>query len=197
MATQSYETTTPALTGETVPGETGTLVEHPAADHTAVFPPFDSSTFASQLLWFALTFALLYYLMSKMALPRIAGILEDRRDRIASDLDLAERLKQDSEAALAGYEKSLADARIRANAIAEGARDGAKQAAAAKRAATEAGLAEKLSAAEKRIGDIKSKALADVGEIATETAEQVVKALVGGDVARNEVSDAVASAMAK
>jgi F-type H+-transporting ATPase subunit b len=177
------------------PGEAGTLVEQPA-EHK-VFPPFDTSTFPSQLLWFALTFVLLYYLMSKVALPRIAGILEDRRDRIASDLDLAERLKQDSEAALTGYEKSLAEARTRANAIAEGARDGAKQAASAKRAATEASLAEKLGVAEKRIGEIKSKALADVGEIATETAEQVVKALVDTDVTRGEVSLAVANAMAK
>src|SRR3990167_822939 len=156
------------------PGETGTLVET-EAEHD-VFPPFDSTTFASQLLWFALAFALLYYLMSKVALPRIAGILEDRRDRIASDLDLADRLKQESEAALAGYEKALAEARTRANAIAEGARDGSRQAAAAKRAAIESNLAAKLDAAEKRIGEIKSKAPAHVCEIGAETTEALVKA---------------------
>ena len=89
MATQSHEPM------PFPPGEGGTLVEQPA-EHD-VFPPFDSSTFPSQLLWFALTFALLYYLMSKVALPRIAGILEDRRDRIASDLDLADPLLGDAE----------------------------------------------------------------------------------------------------
>jgi F-type H+-transporting ATPase subunit b len=162
-----------------------------------VFPPFDSSTFASQLLWFAITFVLLYYLMSKVALPRIAGILEDRRDRIASDLDLADRLKQESEAALAGYEKALAEARIRANAITEGARDGAKQATAAKRAVIEGNLAAKLEVAEKRIGEIKSKALADVGEIAAETTDALIKALVDTDVTGREVADAVSSIMAK
>ncbi len=177
------------------PGETGTLVET-EAEHD-VFPPFDSTTFASQLLWFAITFALLYYLMSKVALPRIAGILEDRRDRIASDLDLADRLKQESEAALASYEKALAEARIRANAIAEGARDGAKQATAAKRAVIEANLAAKLEVAEKRIGEIKSKALADVGEIAAETTDALIKALVDTDVTGREVADAVSSIMAK
>ncbi len=177
------------------PGQTGTLVET-EAEHD-VFPPFDSTTFASQLLWFTLAFALLYYLMSKVALPRIAGILEDRRDRIASDLDLADRLKQESEAALAGYEKALAEARTRANAIAEGARDGARQAAAAKRAVIESNLAAKLDAAEKRIGEIKSKALADVGEIAGETTEALVKALVEADVTGREVADAVSSVMTK
>jgi F-type H+-transporting ATPase subunit b len=169
MATESPEHQFP-------PGEVGTLTETPA-EHN-VFPPFDSTTFASQLLWFAITFALLYYLMAKVALPRIAGILEDRRDRIASDLDLAESLKKDSEAALEGYERALAEARTRANTIAEGARDGARQAASAKRAAIEASLAEKLEVAEKRIGEIKAKALADVGEIAVETTDALIASLV-------------------
>jgi F-type H+-transporting ATPase subunit b len=175
------------------PGEPGTLVETPT-EHK-VFPPFDSTTFASQILWFAITFALLYYLMAKVALPRIAGILEDRRDRIASDLDLADRLKRESEEALAGYEAALGEARARANSIAEGARDAAKQAAAAKRSTTEAELARKLEAAEKRIGEIKSKALADVGEIATETTEALVRALVDVDLGGGEVADAVSSVM--
>jgi len=175
------------------PGDPGTLVETPT-EHK-VFPPFDSTTFASQILWLAITFALFYYLMAKVALPRIAGILEDRRDRIASDLDLAGRLKRESEEALAGYEAALAEARARANSIAEGARDGAKQEAAVKRSATEADLANKLKAAEKRIGEIKNKALADVGEIATETTEALVRALVDVEIGSGEVAEAVSSAM--
>jgi F-type H+-transporting ATPase subunit b len=175
------------------PGEGGTLVETPA-EHN-VFPPFDSTTYASQLLWFAITFVLLYYLMAKVALPRIAGILEDRRDRIASDLDLAESLKKDSEAALESYEKALADARARANTIAEGARDSARQAAAAKRSAIEVSLAEKLEAAEGRIGEIKAKALADVGEIAVEATEALITSLVDVGIGKGEVADAVSSVM--
>ena len=77
----------------------GTVQETPGEHKT--FPPFDATTFASQLLWFAITFALLYYLMAKVALPRIGSILEGRRDRIAADLDQAERLKGESEDAAA------------------------------------------------------------------------------------------------
>lgn len=190
MASESHDTP------ETFPpGETGTLVEAPA-DHK-VFPPFDSSTFPSQLLWFAITFALLYYLMAKVALPRIAGILEDRRDRIASDLDLAESLKRDSEAALEAYEKALADARGRAGGIAEAAREGARQAANAKRTAIEDNLTEKLHAAEKRIGEIKSKALADVGEIAAEATEALVSSLVDVELGAGEVTEAVTSVISQ
>ena len=177
------------------PAATGTLAESPA-EHS-VFPPFDSTTFASQLLWLAITFVLLYYLMAKVALPRIAGILEDRRDRIASDLDLAESLKKDSEAALEGYEKALAEARARANTIAESAHDAARQEASAKRSAIEASLAEKLEAAEKRIGAIKAKALADVGEIAVETTEALIASLVDVELGERDVADAVSSVMSQ
>jgi len=189
MATETTDQQAHGAVGE------GTFTETPA-EHNA-FPPFDSTTFASQLLWFAITFALLYYLMAKVALPRIAGILEDRRDRIASDLDLADSLKRDSEAALEGYEKALAEARSRANAIAEGARDEAREAAAAKRADVEASLADKLEAAEQRIDAIKTKALADVGEIAVETTEALIASLVDVDLGERDVADAVSSVMAK
>ena len=66
--------------------ETGVPAEH---NGSGSFPPFDSSTFSSQLIWLAITFGLFYYLMSRVALPRISGILETRSDRIAQDLDVA------------------------------------------------------------------------------------------------------------
>ena len=72
-----------------------TSVEHiPASEHGRGFPPFDATTFASQLFWFALTFILLYLLMSRVALPRIGTILEDRRKRVESDLAEAQRFKE-------------------------------------------------------------------------------------------------------
>ena len=168
----------------------------PPGEHKA-FPPFNSETFPSQLLWLAITFAILYYLMAKIALPRIGGILEDRRDRIASDLDMAERLKQESEEAEAAYDKALAEARAKAFTIAETAREEAKAASDALRAEAEAALNKQLAAAEARIGEIKSKALSDVGAIAAEATEAIVSALAGATVGRDEADKAVAEAMAK
>jgi F-type H+-transporting ATPase subunit b len=188
-------------TGEVhVDGVTGTeTVEHAAgaAEHGNAFPPFDATTFPSQLLWLAITFGLLYYLMAKVALPRIAGILEDRRDRIATDLDMSERLKGESEDALAGYEKALAEARGKAFEIAEAARDAAKAAADAETAETEADLARKLEGAEARIADIKSKALAEVGGIAHDVTGAIVASLTEAKVASHEIEEAVANAMAQ
>jgi F-type H+-transporting ATPase subunit b len=162
--------------------------------HGGVFPPFDTSTYASQLLWLVITFAVFFVLMQKVIAPRISGILEQRHNRLAQDLDEAARLKAEADAAVATYEGELAAARAKANQIGSAARDAAKVKAEADRRAVEASLAEKLKAAEGRIADIKAKAFADVGTIAEETATAVVEQLIGGTAAKADVAAAVAAA---
>src|SRR5262245_56065197 len=103
-------------TQKSTPTET---IEHvPAGEHGGGFPPFQKETFASQIIWLALTFVALYLLMARVALPRVGAILDARKGRIDGDLAEAERLKTESDAAMATYEKSLADARNRAQLLA-------------------------------------------------------------------------------
>ncbi|MGE6781317.1 F0F1 ATP synthase subunit B [Ensifer adhaerens] len=186
--TEGAEAHDAAAAGE-VHTETG--VAHEGEAGSGVFPPFDSTHFASQLLWLAITFGLFYLLMSKVIIPRIGGILETRHDRIAQDLDEASRLKGEADAAIASYEQDLAAAKSKGHKIADDARESAKAKANADRTAVEADLAKKISAAEDRIADIKAKALADVGAIAEETATAVVKQLIGGTVTKAEITAAV------
>lgn len=162
--------------------------------HAGVFPPFDSSTFASQILWLAITFGLFYVLMAKVALPRIGGILEARHDKIAHDLEEANRLKAESEAAGAAYEASLAEARKKAQAIASETRAALTASIDAKRQEAESGLGAKISEAEGRIADIKTKALAEVDGIAVDTAEALVSSLIGEGAGRDEIAAAVQAA---
>src|ERR1051325_10444407 len=89
--------------------------EHPGGKPQ--FPPFNKETFASQLVWFAVFFVALYVIIARLAIPRIAGIMEARRGRVEGDLAEANRLKEQSDLALRAYEKSLADARNRAQAL--------------------------------------------------------------------------------
>src|ERR1700690_2381601 len=91
--------------------------EVPSGGH-GQFPPFRRDTIASQLLWFAITFIALYLVVAKLGLPRIGGSLEARRGGIAADLAAASRLKEGADTAMAAYEKSLAEARTRAQLIA-------------------------------------------------------------------------------
>lgn len=160
----------------------------------AAFPPFETQTFPSQILWLAITFGLFYIFLKRVALPRLAGILEVRRDRIAGDLDQAARLKQEADEAIAAYEQGLADARKKAGQIGQKARDGAKAEADAERKRIEAALDTKLAAAEARISDIKASAMKDVGAIAEETAGAIVQALIGDSVAQGDVTAAVRAA---
>jgi F-type H+-transporting ATPase subunit b len=130
--------------------------------HAEVFPPFDPASFGGQLLWLAITFAALYFLMSRVALPRIGSILETRRTRIEGDLKEAERLRQETEKAAAAYEAALAEARKNAHGIAEETRAGIKADIDGRRADVEAGLSKRVAAAEARIQADKDAALANV-----------------------------------
>lgn len=165
---------------------------HDAGHGGGVFPPFDSSTFASQILWLAITFGLFYIFLKKVVLPQIGNILEVRRDRIAQDLEQAARMKEEADAAVAAYEQELAEARAKSNAIGQSARDGAKAEAEAERKAVEAELERKLGAAGTHIASIKTKAMGEITGIAEETAASIVEALVG-KADRAAVSAAVKS----
>lgn len=146
---------------------------------TGVFPPLDVSTYPSQLLWLAITFAVLFFVMKKFALPSIGSILEERHDRIQGDLAEADRLRQKVDQAVATYEAALAEARKNAQAIAEASRVANKSKLDAERAKVEAGLVKKVVDAEARIAETKAEALGHVGEIAADTAQAVVAQLVG------------------
>ncbi len=159
-----------------------------------LFPPFDSATYPSQLLWLAITFGLFYLFLQKVALPRIGSILEVRRDRIAQDLDEAARNRDEADAAVAAYEQELAEARAKANAIGQKAREEAKADAGAERKAVEADLERRLAEGEARIAEVREAAMRDVGAIAEETASAIVVQLVGGEPDGAEVAAAVRDA---
>ena len=163
--------------------------EAPAEHHA--FPPFEAQHYPSQLLWLALSFILLYVLMSRVALPRIGGILAERRRRIAEDLAAAQRFKEQSEAADAAYQKALAEARARAQAIANETRQQQAAEAEATNKRLEAELHEKLAAAEQSIAASRAAAMVNVASIAAETAAAIVERLIGTAPAERDVAAAV------
>jgi F-type H+-transporting ATPase subunit b len=172
---------------------TNTRTEVPG--QKGAFPPFQGETFASQLVWLTLTFVLLYVLMAKVALPRIGSIMDERRTRMAQDVAEAERLKGESDAALAAYEKALADARTRAQSLANETREKHAAEAEQTRKALEAELASKLAEAETAIAATKSAAMANVRAIATEAAAAIVQKLLGTAPRQDKVAGAVADVL--
>ncbi len=145
----------------------------------ANFPPFDANTFPSQLLWFAITFGFLYWFMSKRALPQIGKVIEDRKARIARDLDEATEMQQKADAAAAAHEKMLAEARANAQALAQTARDQAAAETEAKRKGLDNEISAKIAEAEKQIAGTRAQAMSNVAEIARDTAGAIVERLGG------------------
>jgi F-type H+-transporting ATPase subunit b len=163
--------------------------------HKVAFPPFNATTFASQLFWLAITFIFLYVMMSKVALPRVGAIIENRQKRIDGDIADAGKLKAQSDEAIAAYEKALADARARAQAIANETRE--RQAAVAEktRKRIEDELNTKLADAEKSITATKMAAMANVRGIAVDAAKAIVERLIGSVPGDAAVDAAVADAL--
>ena len=157
-------------------------------------PQLDISTFAPQIVWLVITFTALYLLMARVALPRIGTVIEHRRDRIASDLDAAARLKEETDEVIAAYEAELAEARGRAHHIAAETREKLNGELAEERAEVEARLAKKTAEAEKGISDTKAKAMAEVDRAAADAAAEIITSLTGLKPTKAEIDEAIVSA---
>ena len=165
-----------------------------AVEKKGGLPQLNTHDFAPQLFWLGLTFVALYFIMSRIALPRVGEVIEERRDRIQRDLDAAERLKGDTEKALASYEKALADARTNASGIAKETRERLAGEVDKEKTKVDSQIAAKLAEAETRITATKSKALTSVSEIAADTAGAVLSKLIGQDVSADEIKRALSPA---
>jgi F-type H+-transporting ATPase subunit b len=164
--------------GDTKGQKTGA---HTGADggHGGGFPPFDSSTFPSQLVSLAVAFVVLYIIVSRFAVPRVGGIIEARHNAIEGNLAEAQKLRDQSDAALKAYEGELAAARSRAQAIGNETREKLNASAEAERKALEAKLAGKLADAEKQIAATRTAAMRNVKSIAADAAGAIVQRLTG------------------
>jgi F-type H+-transporting ATPase subunit b len=147
--------------------------------HGGGFPPFESSTFASQLVSLLIAFVALYLIVSRIALPRVGSVLDARQGAIEGDLAEAQKLKDASDGALKAYESELAAARSRAQAIGAETREKLNAASEAERKTLEERLAVKLAEAEKTIASTRQAAMSNVRGIAAEAAAAIVQRLTG------------------
>ncbi len=162
-----------------------------ATEQGGGLPQLNAPDFAPQLIWLAITFGALYFILSRWSLPRISEVIEERRERIQRDLDEADRLKSETEKALAAYEQELAAARGRASAIARETREKLAAEVEDERARVEGQVNAKLAEAENRIAEMKTAALAQVNQIASDTAGSIVEKLIGAEVSAEDARRAL------
>ena len=147
--------------------------------HKAPFPPFQTETFASQLVSLAIAFAALYLIVSRIALPRVGSLLDERQKAIEGDVAEAQRMKEASDAALNAYETELASARARAQGIGAETREKLNAASEVERKRLEDRLSQKLAEAEKTIASTREAAMRNVRGIAADAAAAIVQRLTG------------------
>lgn len=155
-------------------------------------PQLDPSHFVPQLVWLAITFGLLYFILSRFALPTVGQVIDERQARIKRDLDEAERMKGETEKALAAYEQALAEARSKATGIARETRTALTTETDRERASVDAQVAARIADAESRIRATKDRALGEVGTIAAETAAAIVERLSGVKPSADDIKRSMA-----
>ena len=173
-----------------VEGTAGAVVEHGSAG----MPQLDFSTFGNQIFWLAVSLVAIYLILTKVALPRISGILANRAGTIQGHVTKAEELKALAAEAQKAYDESLASARSEAAKIAQAARDAFKAELATATAEADAKIAARAAQSEQAIGEIRASSIENIGLVARDTAEALVAAL-GGKGDAQAIADAVAARM--
>jgi F-type H+-transporting ATPase subunit b len=157
------------------------------------FPPFDPVNFTPMLIWLSLSFGLLYLLMSKIALPRVKSILHTRADKITKDIGEANAFRAQSEEAAAALDKTTAEARAKAQALAHETQARLHAESEANRLALEAELSARLAASEAQILETKAKAMGNVEAIASEAAAAIVQRITGRPADPTAIARAIAT----
>ncbi|MBR7158727.1 MAG: F0F1 ATP synthase subunit B' [Alphaproteobacteria bacterium] len=158
-------------------------------------PQLDPTWFLSQLVWLVIMFSLLYVLMSKVALPPITEVLEERQHRVEEDIKKAGELKSAAEAALRTYEEALAGANKEAKKIIAEAKDEMAELAASKDKELTAKLAQRVKEGENKVAKAKEEALKEVRTISEGVVSSMVEKLCGVKPSKEDIDKALDAAL--
>lgn len=165
------------------------------AEHYQGMPQLNPEWFSNQIFWLVVTLVVIYLVLNRIALPRIAAVLADRANAISNDLEQAERLKQSAVEAEDAYNKALAEARSEAGRIVAEAKAEIQVDLDEATAKADAEIAARTVESEKAIAEIRAGALQSIEQVATDTASEVIQAIMPGTGDAKSVAAAVKSRM--
>ncbi|MGJ8626043.1 MAG: F0F1 ATP synthase subunit B' [Sulfitobacter sp.] len=166
------------------------------AEHASTpgMPQLDFSTWGNQVFWLILALIATYFILSRVALPRIGAVLAERQGTITNDIAAAEDLKAKATEAEAAYDKALLDARAEAQNIVAQAKADIQADLDVAISKADAEIAAKAAESEKAISDIRASALENVKVVAKDTAKEIITAM-GGKADAKTVTAAVTARM--
>lgn len=179
--------------------ETHADAKEPHAEEKSAigFPQLDPSTYASQIFWLTAAFFLLYALMSKLALPRIEAVLENRRSQREGNLEQAEQLKSEAEKIRAAYEDQLAKAQDEAQKVLSEMESDLKEISMARNAAFAENARKSIAHSENEIAKAKDAAMASVADIAADITVEASGKIASCAINRADAKKTVQSLMKK
>ena len=163
---------------------------HGAAASAPGMPQLDFATFGNQIFWLLVVLAVIYWVLSRIALPRIGGVITDRQGAITGDLMAAEEFKLKAKEAEAAYDKALADARTEAQKIVAANKAEIQKELNAAIAHADSEIAARAAESEKRIGEIRASAVEDARSVARDVTAALVENF-GGSADQKLVNEAV------
>ena len=157
-------------------------------------PQLDFSNWGNQIFWLLVTLVVIYFVLSRIALPRIAAVLAERQGTITNDIAAAEELKAKAAEAEEAYQKALVDARAEAQRIVADAKAEIQADLDAATAKADSEIAAKAAESEEAIAEIRAGAVDSIREVASDTANEIVAAM-GGKADAKAVKAAVEARM--
>jgi F-type H+-transporting ATPase subunit b len=145
----------------------------------AMMPQLDFATFPSQLFWLAVNFILLYWVLAKLALPRVGRMIEARAAAIAADLEVAGKLRQEAENLSATMTQQLQDAKNRTRYLLQQAQSEIQFQQTKELGALDAKIQTRLQDAEQKLAQSRQKVLAELKPMADDLAQKMVDKLLG------------------
>ena len=158
-------------------------------------PQLDPSSFPTQLFWLIVCFSILYLVMWKVVLPKIADVLRERQERMDDDLEKAEKLKADAQEVLEAYQKTMTEGRNEAQSILRAAGEKISAENAARQDELSKRLATETAEAEARIAEAKQQALANIQTVAVEAAQAAAARIAGREVSSADAENAVSAVL--
>ena len=160
-------------------------------------PQLDVSNFPSQIFWLVVTFVFLWWLMAKVALPKVGLVLEERQKKINDSLDMADDLRKEAGSELDAYDVAISTAHDEARKVINDANQEGTQASANQLAEMRISLTNQIAEVEAEIESVKEKALKDISQSAREVAISTLDNLVGIKVPAKTLNTAIDNAMTK
>lgn len=154
-------------------------------------PQLEVVSFSSQIFWLIVTFAFLYFALSRSLLPRIHNVLESRQNKINHDIDRAEQLRNEAEEARETYERALKESRSKAQALIAESAALMEKSTTARHHELDAKLEAQMANAEANIRAAKTEALARLAPVSKELTQQIVEKLTGQKTEPSEISATV------